>query len=464
MGTKNPFYVDIQSRQDSVTGSGNVVTVSYPDGSKDLILVDFGMFQGPVEQVEKNPELKFNPAKLTAIILTHAHCDHCGRIPMLYRLGANCKTFMTADTLSIAEVMLYDTATILENSFCDKLYDANDVETSLKYFRACKYNDEINVNSNISFRFIHNAHIAGAAMVYMKVSYSGFEDICILFSGDYKEEDVFLEPTIIPEEILNKPLVMMLESTYGAVTKKSEEQGVFRKEIAQEISKGKTIVIPAFAFGRTQRVLYELRQMQEERMLSLNLPIYLDGGMAIRITNKWERLESVKLTDFKPRGLHLVSDTDMRRHLMEDGKQKIIVTTSGMVSFGPARSYIPNYIGSKNACIYLTGFSTPESAARKILEAGDGAVIEVCGIMCKKSAEVHATYEFSSHARQDELVDFTQKFKKINFLLINHGEEESKNELGKQCMQCSNIKKVGIMDGATDFRVGPYGLIKTLKM
>lgn len=462
MGSKNPFYVDIQSRQDKVTGSSNLVTMSYPDGSKESILVDFGMFQGPADQVEKNSEIKFSPSKLTAILLTHAHCDHCGLTPLLFRLGAGCKTFMTADTLSIAEVMLYDTAGILENSG-DKLFDSGDVEKALKSFRACQYNDEIILNEHISFRFIHNAHIAGAAMVYLKVSYSGFEDICILFSGDYKEEDVFLEPTIIPDDILEKPLAMMLESTYGA-TKKSQEQGKFKTEIAEAVSAGKTIVIPAFAFGRTQRVLYELRQMQEEGMLRPNLPIYLDGGMAIRITNKWGRLESVLVEDFKPKGLKIVTDTDMRRHIKEDGQQKIIVTTSGMVSFGPARDYVPHYLASKNALIYLTGFSTPESSARKILEAEDGAVLEACGILCMKCADVRATYEFSSHARQDELMDLVHKFNRITFLLINHGEEESKKQLGMQCMQSPNVKSIGIMDGQTDFRIGPYGLIKTLKI
>lgn len=463
MGNKNPFRIDVQSRQDDVTGSGNIVTVSYPDGTKDMILIDFGLFQGPEDQVKKNSDLKFNPEKLIAIILTHAHCDHCGRIPMLYRMGANCKAFMTADTLSIAEIMLYDTATIIENSLCDKIFDSEDVENSLRYFRACSYDEEININSHISFRLIHNAHIAGAAMVYLKATYEGFDDICILFSGDYKEEDVFLDPTIIPEDILNTPLTMMLESTYGA-TKKSDEQGKFKAEIAEEISAGKTIIIPAFAFGRAQRVLYELRRMQEDGSLSQNIPIYLDGGMAIKVTNRWERLESVKVKDFKPKGMKYVTDSEMRRQIKEDGKQKIIVTTSGMVSFGPARDYVPHFIGSKKACIYLTGFSTPESTARKILEAEDGAILEVCGILCKKKAKVIATYEFSSHARQEELIDFTRKFKKINFLLINHGEEAAKNELGWKCVQCSNIKNVGVMDGITNFRISPYGLIKTLKI
>ena len=464
MGKKNPFYVDIQSRQDNVTGSGTIVTVSYPDGSRDVILIDFGMFQGSEDQTLKNSELKFNPSNLTAIILTHAHCDHCGRIPMLYRYGASCKTFMTEDTMSISEIMLYDTAGIIENSFCDKIYNTEDVETALKYFRACKVNDEINVNSNIKFKLIENAHIAGAVMVYMQFSYPGFENINILFSGDYKEEDVFLNSTIVPEEILNTPLTMMLEATYGEDNREFSEVGKFKQEISEMILARKTLIIPAFAFGRTQRVLYELKMMQAEGLISRDIPIYLDGGMAIRITNRWGRLESVKVSDFKPVGLKLVADCEMRKQIKNDEKQKIIVTTSGMVSFGPARDYVPYYIGLTNACIYLTGYSTPDSMARAILEAEDGKPLTVCGIMCVKNAKVCSTGEFSSHAKQSELVEFTQKFKKINFLLVNHGDENAKRDLGAKCMVKDNIKSVAIMDGRTDFRIGPYGLIKTLQM
>ena len=149
MGKKTRFYADVQSLQDSVTGSNSLVTVSYPDGTKETFLVDFGMYQGLAEQEEKNRTIGFKPEKLVAIILTHAHVDHCGRIPMLYKYGATCRTFMTNDTLKVSEKLLRNTESIIASSQ-DPIYGNADLERALKKFRACDYESDVYTKSTYS--------------------------------------------------------------------------------------------------------------------------------------------------------------------------------------------------------------------------------------------------------------------------------------------------------------------------
>ena len=461
MGKKTRFYADVQSLQDSVTGSNSLVTVSYPDGTKETFLVDFGMYQGLAEQEEKNRTIGFKPEKLAAIILTHAHVDHCGRIPMLYKYGATCRTFMTNDTLKVSEKLLRNTESIIASSQ-DPIYGNADLERALKEFRACDYEDFINITENIKVMFIQNQHIQGASAVYVVISYPGEEDITILFTGDYNlVNDFSSKRTTIPSDILKKRLSMMvLESTYGSRKKENVEKGLFKREIEELVANEKTVIIPAFAFGRYQVVLWNLRQLEEEGALG-DTPIFMDGGLGIELTYLWQYLETVEIKDFIPKRATVVED---RRQVMASKTPKIIVTTSGMGNFGPARWYIPQFISEKSAAIYLTGYTSPDSVSRRVLEAQEGEFVMTSGIVRKKYATVKWTGEFSSHAGMDGLIDLVKPFCRIGLLLLNHGEDESKDSLSRSCFQLSNVKDVGIVDGKTDFRICSYGLVKTYRI
>lgn len=464
MGEKCRFYVDVQSRQpNTVTGSHSLVTVSYPDGNKETLLVDFGLYQGTKELEALNSKIGFNPEKLKAIILTHAHVDHCGRIPMLYKHGANCRTLMTNDTLKVSEKLLRNTEAIIAGwQDMDPIYDWKNLERAIKEFRACEYGEFIEISSHIKIMFIRNQHIQGAASVYMVFSYEGEEDITMLFSGDYNLENLFSEyRTNIPYEILEKPLSMlMLESTYGSRKKADVEYGKFKREIVELIKEKKTIIIPAFAYGRYQTILYLLKQLEDEGLLE-DVPIFMDGGLGLELTYSWQYLESVEIKDFIPKRAIPVND---KKQVTSLRMPKIVVTTSGMGNFGPAREYIPFYISEKYVAIYLTGYASPESNSRKILEAEEGEIIKVSGIMKEKHAVVKSTGEFSSHARKEDLIDLVKQFKKINMVLLNHGDEEAETSLSKECYMLPNVKDVGIVDGRTNFRINCFGLVKTLSV
>lgn len=462
MGERCRFYFDIQSLQDDVTGSGNLVTISYPDATKEMFLVDFGLFQGSDEQRKRNEKIGFKPQKLCGIILTHAHVDHCGRIPYLYKNGASCRAYMTKDTLKIAEKLLKNTAKIIASEE-NPIYSVADMELCTKEFRACDYDDVIEMTSRIRVIFTQNNHIAGAACVRVEISYPGEEDIVLLFSGDYNIKNDFSDSvTTIPSETLGNPVsALIIESTYGSKKRDENEKGKFERQVVEYINQGKTIITPAFAFGRMQTILKAYHDLQLCGDLSTSIPIYIDGGLGIEITYLWRYLETVDKKDFMPENLIVVTD---RKSVMNSKEQKLIVTTSGMCNFGPAREYIPYYISDENAVIFLTGYSSEESTARRILDAEMGDVIPVTGIMRKKKAIVTVTGEFSSHARKDELIEFVKQFKKIGLLLIEHGEEDAKLSLARACEELENVTDVAIIDGQTDFRGNRYGYIKTIRM
>jgi len=463
MGNKSRFYADLQSLQSTVTGSNNLVTVSYPDGRKEPFLVDFGMYQGSKEQEELNDKIGFKPEKLVAIFLTHAHIDHCGRIPMLYKHGTTCRTLMSNDTMKVAEKLLRNTESIISNDQLKApIYNNADLEHALKEFRACECEEFVQITENIKAMFIQNQHIPGATSVYVVISYEGEEDITILFTGDYNLVNAFSsKQTTIPSFILEKPLSMMvLESTYGSRKSKDVEKGLFKREIEELVNERKTIVIPAFAYGRYQNVLLELKQLEEEGSLA-DVPIFMDGGLGLDLTYLWQYLDTVEIKDFIPKRAVAAED---RKQVMSLNIPKIIVTTSGMGNFGPAREYIQRYISEKWASIYLTGYSSPDSNSRKILEAQEGELMKISGVVKEKRAIVKCTSEFSSHAHKEVLICFVKQFKKINFIVLNHGEEESKNFLSQACYELDNVKDVGIMDGMTDFRINCWGLSRTFRI
>ena len=452
----------MQSLQDDVTGSGNLLTVSYPDATKEMLVVDFGLYQGPDEQRTHNEVIGFKPEKLCGILLTHAHVDHCGRIPMLYKNGAYCRTYMTKDTMKVAEKLLNNTATIIANDE-NPIYSMSDLDACMKEFRACEYDDVIEITSHIRAKFTRNSHIAGAACIRVEISYPGEQEIVILFSGDYNETNAFSDyRTTLPYETLDEPIsALVIEATYGARKKDESEIGKFERELMEYINQQKDILIPAFAFGRFQTILKVLHDMQERGDLDTSIPVYIDGGLGIEITYLWRHLETVDFKDFMPNNITVVED---RRSVMASKHQKIIVTTSGMCNFGPAREYIPYYISQKNAVIFLTGYSSEESTARKILDAEIGEVIPVLGVMREKKAIVTVTGEFSSHARKEQLVEFVSRFKKIGILFIEHGEEESKLTLARVCKELPNVKDAAIVDGKTDFRGNSYGFVKSFRI
>jgi metallo-beta-lactamase family protein len=241
----------------------------------------------------------------------------------------------------------------------------------------------------------------------------------------------------------------------------------FEKNILNHLNNKGTVIAPVFSLGRSQEILYELKQMQEKGLLDTNIPIYFDGKLAFKYTRMFLNDLSSSLKDdakdFLPKNLTFVGSDNRDSLLSEDNLDtKIILTTSGMGSYGPAQLYIPKYITREDALIHFTGYVAEGTLGRKLKNAKKGETVEVFGSKLQKLADVEYTSEYSAHAKADEMISFLKKFNNLKLVLINHGEADAKYEFAEKIRQEVRPKDVEVLDREHFARVSPYGLVKTV--
>ena len=462
---KDRFYADVMALHPQVTGSCNIVTTRFPDGKKFHFVTDCGLFQGRDEE-KYNDELFFNPEHIDFALVTHGHSDHIGRLPLMVRNGYRNPIYATDDTRSIMPVSLEDSVKVLRTDARrekDKkvLYNDNDVSGTMQLVRGCNFEQTIHVNENIDVTFFNNGHLYGAAMILVEVHCFEHESINILFTGDYKKDNAFLDLAPLPQWLFDMPLTIVQESTYGDMDS-SEIQETFVDNVIRCIKRGGTVVIPAFALGRMQEVLYILKRLQDEGDLPFEVPIYVDGKLGTKYTRMCENgTLNIKedMQDFLPQNVVFVDKTTRGTIIQDQKSCKIIVTTSGMGSFGPAQTYIPAYITNGNALIQFTGYTTEGTLGRRLKDTPKGKGVEIRGVEYRKAADVEYTNEFSAHSKADEMIAFLQQFNHLNLVLINHGEAPVKEMFAERVLDEVNPKAVAILGRQYFFRINPYGLV-----
>ena len=466
MGCKSRFYADIMHLHENVTGSCNLIVVRFPNDQRLKFIVDCGLFNEEKEE-EYNKTFNFEPEEIDFTLVTHNHSDHVGRLPLLAKKGYRNKVYATNTTCKLLPEALKDSCSIwlkkAKMNGTRSLYDENDVTQILNLCVPCEYEKPIYVHPNVKVFFFKNSHIPGAAIILVKISYPGEEDINILFTGDYNKQNDFLEESSVPKWVLSLPLTVICESTYG-VTNSTEIVPCFDDNLLRAVGERKTVICLVFSLERTQKILYRLKCLQEKNLLDCNIPIYLDGNLAIRYTNMYRKIEDVKpsMRDFLPKNLTFV-DWDKRNSLLiRRNSCKVILTSSGMSSYGPARCYIPAYLGKENAMIHFTGFIAKGSLGNRIKEMQKDSVANVLGVMIKKKAEVNYTSEFSAHAKADEIIDFLKQFENIKLLLVNHGEADTKEIFAEKILNKVKTHYVGVLNRKILFRINPWGLVKTI--
>ena len=466
MGCKTHFYVDIMNVNPEVTGSLHPIVVTFPDDEKIMFLVDCGMFQKE-EDHGKNSSFPFFPSSVSFCLITHAHVDHIARLPLLAKKGFCGKVYCTEATSKILPEALRDCWRIAKNRSNETgimEYDEEDYVSIVKNSVPCEYRVPIKVNNRIEVHFFRNCHLPGAAIILVKVKYPGEPDINLLFTGDYKGTGTFQNDVSIPQWVQNLPLTIVCESTYGTTNSWSVEP-CFEKNVLKAIGEKKTVLCMVFSLARAQEILYIIRKMQDEDKLDRNIPIYLDGKLAIKYTNMYANGSldiRPDMTDFLPDNLTYVADKNTRNVLLTERSCKIILTSSGMGSYGPARTYIPAFLSRSDVLMHFTGFTARETLGRKLQDAEYGETIEVGGIVTIKRAEVKYTTEFSGHAKADQIIEFLKQFNNLELVLLNHGESAVKKEFATRVLSEVETKCVGILDAQTLFRVNTYGLIKTI--
>ena len=468
MGNSNKFYVDIMSVHNEVTGSCNLCILKLPNRESIRFVVDCGLFQEHNYNDMNFEPLPFKAENLDFAILTHNHVDHNGRFPLLYHDGFMGKIYTTDTTAKLLPLSLYDSVRVLRDLAKRKnvkcLYSETDVEKTLAFVEPCFYNKAYRINEYVKVTFFCNGHLPGAALVLVQASYPGYEDINILFTGDYHNHNMFFDVPPLPKWVLELPLTIVQESTYGDM-ESHEIEKTFSKNIIHCMNNNGTALCLVFSLGRAQEILYVLKQMQQTGELSTEIPIYLDGKLSHKYTNLYIRdglnLKN-EMRDFLPENFEFVDD-NMREKLLEDTDKKIILTSSGMGNYGPAQVYIPTYISRKNALIHFTGFCAEGTLGATLQKTQKSESVTVGGLITKKRALVQSTTEFSAHAKSDEMIDFLKQFKNLKLVLINHGETETKKIFAEKILDANlKIKNIGILDREYFFRVNPYGLIKTL--
>ena len=466
MGKKERFYADIMAMHPEVTGSCNLVIVKFPNGETRRIVVDCGLFQEKAYE-EFNETLPFKPDAVDFCLVTHNHIDHTGRLPFMVKQGYYNKIYATADTCSLMPLALDDSLKVLQTNAKRKnkkcIYKDVDVSNTMRLLVPCAFNEPVQVNEYAKVTFFKNGHLQGAAIILLQLSYPGLQDINLLFTGDYNKKNRFFDVPPLPDWVLDLPITIVQESTYGT-TESSEVKQCYKENILSCLAQGGTVISPVFSLQRSQELLYELKCMQKNGELSTDIPIYLDGRLALRYTELYANGEldiKPEMRDFLPENLTFVSDS-LREQVLRGKKKKIVLTTSGMGSHGPAQVYIPEYVTRKKAMIHFTGYTAEGTLGRKLQKGELGEIIEVGGMLAKKQARVEYTTEYSSHAKADEMIDFLNQFNDLRMVLVNHGNIGVKEAFAEKILHETEAKKVGLLGRDYFFRVNHYGLVKTL--
>lgn len=466
MGNKSKFFVDIMAVHPETTGSCLLCIVKLPNKETIRFIIDCGLFQ-ETKYAEYNKGFPFDPDKLSFAIITHSHVDHTGRIPLLFNKGYGGKVYCSNVTKIILPLAMKDTYKILKDvskrNHVKPLYKDNDVDNAINNLYGLNYNEYYRIHENVIVRLIENGHLIGSSLVHIKLSYPGEEDIDLLFTGDYKGNNLFFDIPDIPVDIKNLKLTIVTEATYGYMTS-DKIKYEFKDKMVKAISENKNIILPVFSLGRSQEILYHVKMLQDEGVITSDYNIYFDGKLAQNYTGIYLKGKGIikdEMRDFIPQDLIYVN-AETRWDVINDNNKKIIITTSGMATYGPAQVYLPEFLPRKNTIILFTGYMAEGTLGRNLMTAEQDEMIKVSGLVVKKRAKIDSVNEFSAHAKADEIIELLKKFNNINTILVNHGEENSKEQLAKKIVSEIDPKYVGILNRDYFFRVNAYGVIKTL--
>jgi metallo-beta-lactamase family protein len=427
-----------------VTGSCHLIEIG-----KIKILIDCGMFQGQEEELNFEP-FKFNPKDINYLIVTHAHLDHIGRVPLLVKEGFNGSIISTKATYSISRLMLKNSAGILENKK-EKLYSINDIEPTLKLFDTFLESDEsINLNENIQISFKNAGHILGAVSVKVEFIDEGIEK-SIIFSGDIGQNERIITS---PVKYWDNANTLFIESTYGASLHQPLNISIenFKEQILETIKKSGTVVIPSFALERTQEILYLLRGMSLKDQLK-GVTVYLDSPLAIDVTKTFLQFPHLFGEDVKeilkegknPFNFKELVETYSKENseLIESNKNaKIIIAGSGMCEGGRVGSHLLKYINDEKNLILFVGYQVEKTLGKKI--SSKDKDVKILGTHVDVKAKIGYASGFSAHADQKDILEWINNIKNLYIVYLIHGDIE-KEKILKQKIKDELKEKVHIV-------------------
>ena len=440
----------------TVTGSNYLIEAA---GKK--FLVDCGMWQGKAELEEENyQEFEFDPKEIDFMLLTHAHIDHSGRIPKLYKEGYRNKIYAHKATCDLCALMLPDSGHIQEQESewknrkrirkgeepREPLYTAEEALRCLEIFQPVKYDEIIDITPEIHARFNDAGHMLGSSIIELWVEENG-KRIKTVFTGDLGNNDIPLlnEPTMIEDTDF-----LVMESTYGSRLhiRNDNKAEDFLNIVAETLDNGGTVVIPSFAVGRTQEILYEIDKLKDIRKdeefrkkykTLMKTPVYVDSPLAISATEVFK--ENMDLFDEETQkeiskgenplefpGLKFTRTAEESKALNEDPTPSIIISASGMCEVGRIKHHLKHNLWNPKNTILFVGYQAPGTLGYNIVNGAK--TVKIFGEEIAVNARIEYIEGYSGHADQEGLMNFIYSFiQKPKHIFLVHGEEESQEVL-----------------------------------
>ncbi|MFO7947859.1 MAG: MBL fold metallo-hydrolase [Armatimonadota bacterium] len=427
----------------TVTGSKYRLRTDY-----GTLLVDFGMFQGSSHPRHQNrADFPSRPRDIDYVLLTHAHIDHSGLLPRLIAAGFDGPIVTTDATRDLCEIMLADSAHIQEEDQKwdmrewqeegrvgpppEPLYTTEDVAPTLDLFHSVEYNEVVELNEGLRVRFRDAGHILGSASIELWIG-TGDDETKLVFSGDIGG---YNRPILRDPQEIEEADYLIMEATYGnrIHPPMSDHLADFERVITTVLERGGHLVIPAFAVGRTQEVLYDLNLLLQDGKLP-QVPVYLDSPLAIKATEILRDHEEVfdrealsllesgnRPTDFP--GLQFTRTVDESKEINVTEGPFIVISASGMCTAGRVRHHLKRDLPNPNNAVMLVGYQAAGTLGR-ILQDGVERV-KLFGEWLPVNADIHTMSGFSAHADMRQMLKWMSSIEGLKGVFVTHGEEDA---------------------------------------
>ncbi len=426
----------------TVTGSKHLLEVN---GHR--LLVDCGLFQGKRDATyDENTHFDFDPKSIDAVLLTHAHIDHSGNLPNLVKLGFSGPIYATPPTMTLGNIMLQDSARIQEADIdyvnkkrrrrgepaMEPLYTTEDALEAIKHYYPVNYDSPFSPVPGVTVTFRNAGHLLGSAGIRVEAKENG-KIRSFWFSGDIGRVDLpLLPPPVLPSDVD----YLVMECTYGDRHHDSVEQAYleFKEIMIKTVGRRGKVIIPAFAVGRTQEIVFFLNQLISENIIP-PIPVYVDSPLAVEAskifrsfpeyfdeeTREFIRQEKHPALDFK--GLYYVGSVDESKKLNDMDGPMVIISASGMAETGRILHHLKNNIENPRNTVLIVGWQAPDTLGRRLKE--NAKQVRIFGALYDVRAEVATIDGLSAHAGQDFLLQYARAVKdRAEKIFLVHGEPE----------------------------------------
>lgn len=414
-----------------VTGSSYLLR-----SGRHQVLVDCGLFQGStIASSENFKPFPYEPSEIEAVFVTHAHLDHVGRLPKLFREGFRGKIYSTPATRDCAELILLDSEKLLcqeaERHGHDEFCSPGTVEQVMRLWHAVEYHEEVQ-HGEFFARFMDAGHILGSASIALRA-----EGKTVVFSGDIGN---WPEPIVRPTELPRGADYVVMESTYGTETHDPESmrRQVLEEVIRDTVTRGGVLMIPAFALERTQDLLYYMNELFADGRIP-RVPVFLDSPLAIKLTavyHKYRRLFNAEAAAaieegddiFNFPGLHLTLTSELSKAINSVPSPKVVIAGSGMSHGGRIMHHELRYLPDPKSTILFVGYQAVGSLGRAIMEGAKH--ISIFGEPVEVKAEIRAISSYSAHADRPKLLEWIGATKgTVRQVFLTHGEQDRAESL-----------------------------------